>query len=104
MTVSRSQPKGVEALAHYVEMRTKQPMHGLGCSVHSIHPGTEFAAEVTFFDLAEAVNSHATLKARIEDVRAGLQRIVDLKNPMPRAAVREAVAELLAALQPRAGS
>ena len=34
----------------------------------------------------------------LETVRAGLQRIVDLKNPMPRAAVREAVAELLSTL------
>lgn len=36
--------------------------------------------------------------AALDRVRAGLKAIVDMKNPMPRAAVREACAELLAAI------
>lgn len=41
---------------------------------------------------------HDAQPSWLETVRTGLQRIVDLKNPMPRAAVREAVAELLSSL------
>lgn len=41
----------------------------------------------------------ASARRALEDAQAQLQKIVDLKNPMPRAAVREAVAEVLAALK-----
>ena len=69
MTDSRSQPKGVEALAQYVAMRNRQPLKGLDDTVHAIHTGTEFAAELRFSDLVEAVNSHAALVKALEVVR-----------------------------------
>lgn len=33
--------------AHYAQMRARQPLKGSGNSVHAIHLGTEFEAEIT---------------------------------------------------------
>lgn len=75
--VAHSQPKGVEAVAHYVAMRTAAPMNTLGDSVHAIHLATEYEAELRFSDLVLALNSHASLKARAEQAE---RRVIALEQ------------------------
>ena len=53
----------IAAIRRYVEMRQAQPLKGLGDSVHSIHSGTEYEAELRFSDLEAVV---ATIQASSE--------------------------------------
>lgn len=43
--------KALEPLNHYVRCRQAMPMRGIGDSVHTIHVGSEFEAELTFSQL-----------------------------------------------------
>lgn len=45
----------VDAVIRYIEMRKAQPLRGLGDSIHVIHAGTEFEAELKFSDLEALV-------------------------------------------------
>ena len=73
MTDSRSQPMSIEAVADYVSKRTQQPLRGLDDTVHAIHTGTEYAAELRFSDLVEAVNNYESLKARVAELEEKLE-------------------------------
>jgi hypothetical protein len=59
---------GIDAIKHYVAMRKAMPLNTLGDSVHSIHAGTEFAAELKFSDLALAIDEIARLEAPLATI------------------------------------
>lgn len=44
----------LKPFAHYAEMRAKQPLVGLGDSIHVIHRGSEYEAEITVQDCERA--------------------------------------------------
>ena len=57
---------GIAAVRHYVAMRDKMPLLNLGGSVHAIHGGTEFGAELSFEDLKSLLASHDALVKTLE--------------------------------------
>jgi hypothetical protein len=48
-----------EAVRHYLRMREQQPLQGLGDTIHAIHTGTEYAAELRLSDLRAAIEGVA---------------------------------------------
>lgn len=50
-------------IQHYVTMRRAKPLGALGDGVHSIHHGTEFAADLLFSDLCAVADAGAALAA-----------------------------------------
>jgi hypothetical protein len=46
--------KALRPFAKYAEMRAAQPLNGLDMIVHSIHTGTQWAAEITLGDCQRA--------------------------------------------------
>ncbi len=67
--------RGMEALRHYVEMRRKAPLKGIGDSVHHIHASTQFEAELRFSDLEAIVASVDVHAAVIEALTIARKRI-----------------------------
>lgn len=41
----------LKPISHYVSMRQKAPLRGLSDSVHAIHTGSAYEAEITMADL-----------------------------------------------------
>lgn len=65
---------GIAAVRHYVAMRDKMPLLNLGGSVHAIHGGTEFGAELSFEDLKSLLASHDALVKALDTFLGGDDR------------------------------
>lgn len=63
--------EAVEPFKRYAEMRTKQPLKGLGDSVHLIHGSTEFEAELKFSDILRLVAALEQAKPAVTDGEVG---------------------------------
>jgi hypothetical protein len=57
--------KGLGAIRHYVEMRQRMPLRGIGDSIHHIHASTEYEAELTLSDLILALEDTAALEGSV---------------------------------------
>lgn len=84
MTPTALAELALRRVQHYVAMRRAKPFLGLGDSIHCIHTGTEWEAELTFSDMsaiadhgAALLSSHAALRTENEELRAALESIVN---------------------------
>jgi len=59
---------GPAAVRHYIAMREKMPLASLGGSVHAIHGGTEYGAEISFNDLRMLLSMHDALVKALEEI------------------------------------
>lgn len=87
---------GLAAIRHYIAMRSAMPLANLGDSVHRIHGGTEYDAELRFSDLVRAVNSHEALVKALENMIAIYWGDGDGELPEP-VCIQEARAALASA-------
>lgn len=55
-----------ERIALYVARRERKPLNGLGDSIHSIHVGTEWEAELLWSDLKAIVPALKKLMVQAE--------------------------------------
>lgn len=61
--------RGMAAISHYVEMRARQPLRSHGDSVHTIHAGTDYEAELKLSDLVRAVKEHDDMLTILKNIR-----------------------------------
>lgn len=80
MSDVRSTPEYAR-LANYIVMRRAQPLKGLDDSIHCIHTGTDFAAELNFSDLVPIIDALARLTRLYE---ASKQQVKDGQEEIER--------------------
>jgi hypothetical protein len=68
--VNHTSAGSIDAVRHYLRMRERQPLKGLDDTIHAIHTGTEYAAELRLSDLraafGDAAQSPLTRQALID--------------------------------------
>jgi len=75
--------RATTAINRYIAMRTAQPLKGLDDTIHAIHTGTEYEAELTFSDIVTMSAKIERLTERCEaykgQVKAGQDEIERIK-------------------------
>lgn len=56
--------EALQRVQRYVEMRNAKPILGLGDTIHAIHIGTEWAAEITLSDLEQVLREVDNVERR----------------------------------------
>lgn len=87
----------IKRVRRYVQMRDEKPLRQWDDSIHSIHMGTEWAADLRLSDLRELIDAKPV--ARVNGLEAALKDVTDLLDDRVRADWRDVDQETKAAIE-----